>query len=509
MPPVGTRHIRQFMEAMAPEAEEEMIGARCLVLAPHPDDEVLGCGGTIAQKVRNGADVWIIFLTDGRHGVDGPSEDAVAVRKAEAMRAAQALGVSSDRLLFFGYEDGRLSESVNQGIERIQRLVESLQVNALFIPYRRDSHPDHHAAWVIGEACRRNDIRVLEYPIWFGPWLWPRLGWKSRLRAAFYLRDVIHAVKIRVADVVDIKRRALAAYHSQVSAFERQAWGPAFLDNFINDHELFFMRQTPRDGSAHLSARLSRIMMMMARAALPIELRRWLRVRTRTLRQWPPVGRVRFGSLRRVTPISRAFGYARGRPVDRYYIENFLAAHVPDIHGHVLEIGDRAYTQRFGGGRVERSHVLHGVDGNPKATIVADLSRADQIRPDTFDCIILTQTLHLIYDIRAAVQNLYRILKPGGVILATFPGISQISRYDMDRWGDCWRLTTHSALQLFEEFFPPANISVNAHGNVLVAVALLQGLACEELRQEELDYRDPDYEVSIVVRAEKPAVWAR
>jgi SAM-dependent methyltransferase len=240
------------------------------------------------------------------------------------------------------------------------------------------------------------------------------------------------------------------------------------------------------------------------KALLPAPARHWLRAKFQRLTVWPPVGSVRFGDLRRLKPISRVFGFDRGLCIDRYYIENFLAKHAEDIRGHVLEIGDDTYTRRFGGDRVARSDVLHVQEGNPKATIVADLTCADSIPSDTFDCIIFTQTLQVIYDVRAAIRHLHRILKPGGVLLATFPGISQISRYDMDRWGDYWRFTTLSARRLFEEVFPPGNVTVRAYGNVLAAVAFLHGLSAEELRREELDYHDPDYELIITVRAVKP-----
>jgi SAM-dependent methyltransferase len=208
--------------------------------------------------------------------------------------------------------------------------------------------------------------------------------------------------------------------------------------------------------------------------------------------RWPPVGWVRFGGLRRLQPTSRVFGFDRGFCIDRHYIKKFLAAHAQDIQGHVLEIGDDAYTRKFGGEHVTKGDVLHVIEGNPKATIVTDLTCAHHILADTFDCIICTQTLQFIYDVQATLKTLYRILKPGGVLLATFPGISQISRYDMDRWGDYWRFTTLSALRLFEEVFPPEHVTVEAHGNVLTAIAFLHGLAAEELRQEELDYHDPD-----------------
>src|SRR6185369_10438072 len=149
---------------------------------------------------------------------------------------------------------------------------------------------------------------------------------------------------------------------------------------------------------------------------------------------------------------------------------------------------------RFGGDRVTQADVLHVSEDNPQATIIADLASADHIPSGTFDCIILTQTLHLIYDVRAALATLHRILKPGGVLLATVPGITQIDHFD---WGGSWywAFTALSAQRLLSEVFPATNIEVETHGNVLAATAFLQGIALEELRKSELDYNDPDYQV--------------
>jgi SAM-dependent methyltransferase len=217
---------------------------------------------------------------------------------------------------------------------------------------------------------------------------------------------------------------------------------------------------------------------------------------------YPPVGTVDFGSLGSITPISRDFGFDRGQPIDRYYIENFLARHVNDIRGRVLEIGDSQYTRKFGGSRVAVSDVLHVTEGNPRATIVADLTCADHIPSSAFDCIIFTQTLHFIYDVHSAIRTLHRILKPGAVLLATFPGISQIAQ---DQWGDqqYWAFTHLSARQLFEEAFSGSDLTVEPQGNVLAAIAFLHGLAAEDIRKEELDSRQPGYEVLITVRAGK------
>jgi SAM-dependent methyltransferase len=215
------------------------------------------------------------------------------------------------------------------------------------------------------------------------------------------------------------------------------------------------------------------------------------------------VGGEIFGSLRRVTPLSRAFGFDRGQPIDRYYIDKFLSNHVQDIRGRVLEIGEATYAKRFGGMRLDSIDVLHVREGNPEATIIADLTAAHHIPTASFDCILLLQTLHLIFDIPSAIQTLHRILKPGGVLLATFPGISHNS---CDEWREqwYWGLTTRSARRLFSEIFKPEDLTVESHGNVLATTAFLYGFAVSELTCAELDYRDDHYELLIALRASKP-----
>ncbi|HWJ55601.1 MAG TPA: glycosyltransferase [Vicinamibacterales bacterium] len=216
----------------------------------------------------------------------------------------------------------------------------------------------------------------------------------------------------------------------------------------------------------------------------------------------PPLGRVRFGDLRRVTPISPDFGFDRGLPVDRYYIEKFLARHASEIAGRVLEVGDDSYTRRFGGVRVTRADILHVHAGNPRATFVGDLTDPSVLPENTFDCIVLTQTLHLIYDVRLAIDRLRRALAPGGVLLVTAPGISAIDRGE---WGSTWfwSFTAVSMRRLFGEVFGEAAVMLEEYGNVLSATAFLQGLAVEELTRDDLAPLDHAYPVILGVRARK------
>jgi len=216
--------------------------------------------------------------------------------------------------------------------------------------------------------------------------------------------------------------------------------------------------------------------------------------------------KIRWGSLRSTTPVSRVFGFDRGTPIDRYYIENFLSSQQSLIRGTVLEVGDATYTKRFGGERVLESNVLHAIAGIPHATLVGDLVTGQGIPEETFDCMILTQVLPFLSDCHLAVQTIHRSLRNEGVALLTVPGISQVSRYDMDRWGDYWRFTDHSARMLFEAEFGAENVVVSIFGNVLAATAFLQGVSVEEMTKAELDVLDPDYQVTICIVAVKRPV---
>ena len=242
----------------------------------------------------------------------------------------------------------------------------------------------------------------------------------------------------------------------------------------------------------------------LAKQYLPAKTRNWVvRQQKRFHLQWPPAGTVRFGSFRRLNPISPIFAIDRGLPIERYYIEQFLDAHREDIKGRCLELGDDFYIRKFGGGKVAQIDVLNVVEA-PGATIVADLTCADHIPSDLFDCIVFTQALQMIYHMDRALEHLFRILKPGGVLLMTSHGISKVGRrLGRDKWGEYWRITTQSAERLFEQTFPESEISVDCYGNVLSAVCTLHGLASDELSKKELDHKDPDFEVIVTVRAKK------
>ncbi|MBC6609120.1 glycosyltransferase [Hymenobacter sp. BT188] len=216
----------------------------------------------------------------------------------------------------------------------------------------------------------------------------------------------------------------------------------------------------------------------------------------------PPVGQVAFGDLDRLTPLCANFGFTRGGAIDRYYVENFLWVQSPSIQNRVLEIGDNSYTVHFGGEKVTTSDILHVDANNPHATFVGDLSHAPHLPDNTFDCLILTQTLHLIYDFKSALQTCHRILKPGGVLLLTVPGITPI---DPGEWRETWywSFTDKALSRIVTDVFGQNQVQVQSFGNVHVAAAFLYGVGRSELTREKLDFYDPQFQVINTVKAVK------
>ncbi len=202
--------------------------------------------------------------------------------------------------------------------------------------------------------------------------------------------------------------------------------------------------------------------------------------------------------LHRTSPVSSTWGFERGTPIDRRYIDEFIAGHRSDIHGHVLEVLDTRYSGQFGS-EITHQDVLDIDAANPAATILADLAQADSVPAETFDCFILTQTLQYVSDPAAAIEHAHRTLRPGGVLLATVPSIIRLAQDSTDRW----RFTELSCHELFGGAFGEDRIEVSSAGNVLAAIAFLTGMAAEEFDPAKLAQFDPRYPVVIRVRAVK------
>ena len=238
------------------------------------------------------------------------------------------------------------------------------------------------------------------------------------------------------------------------------------------------------------------------RRFVPAGARRRLRPLRQRVVDWRRSRPPKLGDLRRVTPIDANWGFERGTPIDRVYVERFIGSHAADIRGRVLEIAAPDYTNAFGRG-VEHVDILMATEGNAQATIVGDLVDAPHIPDNSFDCAIVTQTLQFIYDVRSALATAHRILAPGGVLLATVPGLTKISRIEDEQFGEWWHYTGRSVRRLASEAFGATNVEVATYGNVLAATGFLYGLAASDLESDELDAHDPLYEVVIGLRAVK------
>lgn len=206
---------------------------------------------------------------------------------------------------------------------------------------------------------------------------------------------------------------------------------------------------------------------------------------------------MRFGRIAKSRPLSTNWGFDRGQPIDRYFIERFLVTHSDDIRGHVLEIAEDLYSSKLGGSRISKLDIL-GLHDSLEATIVGDLIDPATLPPAQFDCIILTQTFQFLFDLRAAVSNLHRALRPEGILLLTAPAITPIDRGEWkDSW--YWSFTEASIRRLLSESFD--QVEVAAYGNLAAATGFLHGAAVEDVGTDKLENYDPAYPMIVAARA--------
>jgi SAM-dependent methyltransferase len=222
--------------------------------------------------------------------------------------------------------------------------------------------------------------------------------------------------------------------------------------------------------------------------SLPRYIRRRVRGAARTtkatLQRW---NRPRWGNLRRATPFSDRYGFDRGTPVDRYYLDRYFADHATDIRGRVLEVKEPAYTDRFGQG-LTLVDIVDIDPGNPRVTVLADLAEPGSLPADTWDCVVVPQTLHFVADPAKAVANLWRAVRPGGVLLVTAPTVARQDRSlaDIDRW----RFLPAGLDLLLREGCPGGTVTTTSYGSLVTNIGFLLGLAAEELGERDLERSD-------------------
>jgi peptidoglycan/xylan/chitin deacetylase (PgdA/CDA1 family)/SAM-dependent methyltransferase len=214
--------------------------------------------------------------------------------------------------------------------------------------------------------------------------------------------------------------------------------------------------------------------------------------------------KVSFGDLSGPLPLGNNWGFSRGTPIDRFFIERFLTRHQGDIGGHVLEVGDDTYTKKFGAYRVSVSDVVDLRADNPRASITADLRNAPIIPSDSFDCVILTQVLDEIDDVEAALATVVRVLRPGGVALITVPGISQISSNpdEASRWNRSFYPRTLQ--RHLVKYFDRKKLIIEGLGNLKTTIGFLAALAQEDLESKDFLLQDDRYPLIVAARGSKP-----
>ncbi|HKS16255.1 MAG TPA: PIG-L deacetylase family protein, partial [Planctomycetota bacterium] len=218
------------------------------------------CGGTIALKRRQGADVTVAFMTDGAASDPGAAPDELSHRrKDEAFAACRALGVPADRVLWFGFPDGRLSGDAEVAAARVASVLKQACPAQVFIPFGVEEHPDHTAtgrivATVVNRYPERAAPAVFEYPIWFWRhWPWVPVGGPEAFHLLGASRRASFGGKLRreftrrvdVASALDQKRAALDEHRTQMTKTQANTGsladvsGGEFLKCFFEGHEWF------------------------------------------------------------------------------------------------------------------------------------------------------------------------------------------------------------------------------------------------------------------------------
>ena len=265
------QYLRQITNRNAKELDTLNLASSSVVFSPHQDDETLGCGGTIIRKTRLGAQVWIVFMTDGSGSHQGiiPENELKAIRRKEALEASRVLGVEESHLIFLDFKDGCLGQYRDNAINCIIELLHLIRPCEIFVPYYEDIQRDHISTHqIVMSAIWGYDREVIlnEYPVWF----WSHWPWVStpiphhRRTLADMLKDTTAGMRlikdfryqVKIGEVLELKRTALEQYKSQMIRFVpgtpwQTLWDVSdgeFLDCFFQDSEIFRRYIFPEGG---------------------------------------------------------------------------------------------------------------------------------------------------------------------------------------------------------------------------------------------------------------------
>ncbi len=259
----------------------------------------------------------------------------------------------------------------------------------------------------------------------------------------------------------------------------------------------------------------SRLVRAVGRLVVPRQLRPWLRharvlsfhaSRALLLRH------VQMVRLRRLEPMYK--GRAVGTSVVRSYWADYLERHRADVHGHGLEVGTTATIRQYGGDRLTRGDAIDLTRHSPEVTLVADLSRADALAGERYDCFVVQFTMHVIADINAALYHAIRLLKPGGVLLVNFSCVDVQFPNGLDMGTGRplfvhWCFTPLQVHNLLRQLGITAqHYELEVYGNLFARIAYELNVPAEALTHHELTHRDPAHPVLVCARVVRPAEWA-
>jgi len=258
------RKLQSLLSSGLRNDTEMRMKTSAMVFAPHPDDETLGCGGTIILKRQAGTPVTCVFMTDGSasHRQYMQADQLSALRKSEAINAADVLGLSPEEVHFLNYPDGELKRFHRDAVIKITGLLNRYNPYEVYVPYRTDGLADHETTYkVVVDALDKSGltVQICEYPIWLWnqwPWVSLHIRFNSELfstllgliRSGFGLRLIRECRSVvSIGNLLEIKRRALAEHRSQMtSQIHGTAWPTLndvsdgeFLKCFFQEVELF------------------------------------------------------------------------------------------------------------------------------------------------------------------------------------------------------------------------------------------------------------------------------
>lgn len=216
-----------------------------IIVAPHADDESLGCGGLIALLRKYGQTVYILLLSDGTlshpNSEEYPAEKLMELREKELINATSILGVPPENIIFSRYKDRSVpdqeSPEFKSATENMSRLISIIKPKSIFLPWRRDPHPDHRAAYQIVKGSNVQNVKLYEYPIWL-----KELGNPDEAP----LKNEVMPFRLDIKTVLQQKQDAVAAHISQTTGLinddpEGFMLSPEMIRDFSRPYETFLM----------------------------------------------------------------------------------------------------------------------------------------------------------------------------------------------------------------------------------------------------------------------------